>query len=339
MATKELSPYASQSSLSIPEYFVDSAWLGHAPFAFHLISALRPKCLVELGTHYGFSYFCFCQAIKQAQTGTVAYSVDTWTGDEHSGFYTDEIFQSVQTQNKQYKGFSTLMRMRFDEAVSYFIDKSIDILHIDGRHFYDDAKIDFETWLPKLSNSAIVLFHDTNVRERDFGVFRLFSELRSSYSAFEFHHGSGLGIIAIGEPPTAIKSFFAADESESRDFQRLYASLGRNMEEFNDQRVLQSDVNLHIQQIARLQSDANLHIQQIARLQSDANLHIQQIAQMRAEIDQMAQDAQSRRITAIQADERAEALSLKLEFTKERLADESDARVLATEKATPSLRS
>src|SRR5437764_4408932 len=42
-----------------------SAWLEHAPFAFWLIEALRPRILVELGTHGGYSYFAFCQAVER----------------------------------------------------------------------------------------------------------------------------------------------------------------------------------------------------------------------------------------------------------------------------------
>jgi len=62
-----------------------SAWVGHLPFAFWIIDAVRPDQFVELGTHTGVSYCAFCQAIEKLDLSTVAYAIDTWEGDAHSG--------------------------------------------------------------------------------------------------------------------------------------------------------------------------------------------------------------------------------------------------------------
>ena len=164
-----------------------SAWADHAPFAFWLMERHRPRSFVELGTHGGYSYFAFCQAIKTGSLPTQCYAVDTWAGDQHAGFYGEEFFQQVSDYNEShYAAFSRLVRTTFDKAVNHFSDGSIDLLHIDGLHFFEDVKHDFETWRPKLSDKAIVLFHDTNVRERNFGVFKLWEDLRVQYPSFEF---------------------------------------------------------------------------------------------------------------------------------------------------------
>ena len=184
----------------LPEYLENSAWIEHIPFAFWIIEVLKPKVMVELGVHTGTSYFAFCQAVKKLDLNTVCYGVDTWIGDEHSGFYGEEVFRKVNGYNSNvYSRFSTLIKSTFDEAGNYFIDRSIDLLHIDGLHTYEAVKHDFETWLPKLSPTAIVIFHDINVKERDFGVFRLWEELKKVYPNFQFDFGFGLGLIAVGK--------------------------------------------------------------------------------------------------------------------------------------------
>src|SRR4051812_14942912 len=81
-------------ALSELRYFSgDSAWTGHIPFAMALIDMIRPRTLVELGTHCGDSYCAFCQAIAHLKLPTRCTAVDTWRGDAHSGPYSDRVLQ------------------------------------------------------------------------------------------------------------------------------------------------------------------------------------------------------------------------------------------------------
>lgn len=189
------------AAFSLPDRAVPSAWTHHAPFALWLVAAHRPRTIVELGTHHGMSYFAMCQAVVTGALDTRCYAIDTWQGDEHAGYYGEDVYEAVSRINDQYyASFSRLVRSSFDDAVSSFADGSIDLLHLDGRHFYEDVVHDFRTWLPKLSDKAIVLFHDTNVRERSFGVARAWNELRRDHVAsVEFLHGHGLGILQVGD--------------------------------------------------------------------------------------------------------------------------------------------
>lgn len=185
------SPYRITSPLS---------WVGHIPFAAWLVKTLQPQILVELGTHTGNSYFSFCQAVVNNQLSTNCYAVDTWQGDKHSGFYSNNVFDEVSQYNRNnYNTFSRLLRMPFDKALSEFENSSIDVLHIDGEHTYGAVKKDFITWLPKMSNRGLILFHDIMVEERDFGVYKLWKELCSDYKHFEFTHSHGLGVLLTGE--------------------------------------------------------------------------------------------------------------------------------------------
>jgi hypothetical protein len=216
-----------------PEYIVESAWLEHAPFGFWLIGALRPRTIVELGTHSGFSYFTFCQAVKALQLDTRCSAVDTWQGDEYTRAYRGGIFGKVMRHNDgRYSSFSTLLRLTFDDALHRFGDHTIDLLHIDGRHGYDHVRHDFESWRPKLSQQSVVLFHDTHDRKPGFGVFQLWDELRRDYKHFSFLHGHGLGVLGTGTRlaevvPAANALFLAGQDGEAATHVRAaYARLG-----------------------------------------------------------------------------------------------------------------
>ncbi len=183
--------------LSFTRRVLALGWSGHIPFAAWIISILRPNIFVQLGTRSGNSYLAFCQSVADHGIGTKCYAVDTWQGDEHAGLYDKSVFNELKEYHQNhYAHFSNLLRMTFDEAADYFSEGSIELLHIDGFHTYEAVKHDFETWLPKLSPNAVVLFHDIIVRERNFGVWKLWEELCERYPfSFEFTHSYGLGVL------------------------------------------------------------------------------------------------------------------------------------------------
>ncbi len=214
-----------------------SAWLGHLPFAAWVIQEASPKIFVELGTHWGHSYFSFCQSVVEAGISVKCYAVDTWHGDEHAGQYNDEVFDKVNAHHQEhYAGFSRLLRMTFDEAVIYFANESIELLHIDGLHTYEAVRHDFETWLPKLAPGAVIMFHDINVREREFGVWKLWEELQMSYpNNLEFVHSHGLGVLQLNNAVDDKKlEWLQTGSAEKQRLTKYFAALGsRQLERFD----------------------------------------------------------------------------------------------------------
>lgn len=177
----------------------DWPWAGHKFFAYDLLTNVKPKTVVELGTHYGTSLWSFAQAAKDNALDTELFAVDTWQGEAHAGLYGEEVFETVAAIKRSFysKGSFEIyfLRKTFNEALADFKNNTIDLLHIDGLHSYEAVHHDFEAWLKKMKKNGIILFHDIEVNEGDFGVHELWRELKEHYVTIEFHHSFGLGIL------------------------------------------------------------------------------------------------------------------------------------------------
>lgn len=172
-------------------------WAGHKYFGYDLVRNLKPKKIVELGTHLGCSLFSFAQAIQDEKLKTQLDAIDTWQGDKHTGSYDELIFTRVnEIKNACYREVKiNLIRKTFDEASKGYSDNSIDMLHIDGLHTYKIVKHDYQTWFDKVKHNGIILLHDVAVKEWGFGVHKLFDEIKQNFMTIKFDHSYGLGVI------------------------------------------------------------------------------------------------------------------------------------------------
>ena len=117
MRTTSAPAWLSPASYWQPARIVSSAWLEHAPFAFWLMDELRPRSVVELGTHWGFSFFVFAEAVRRLGIETEVSALDSWEGDDQAGFYGEDVYESVRsTAEQEYPGFTRLLRGYFSDS-------------------------------------------------------------------------------------------------------------------------------------------------------------------------------------------------------------------------------
>lgn len=256
MSKKILNPLEHPVCLAFPLWLEETAWAGHIPFAMFIISALRPRVFVELGAFRGTSYCAFCQAVKKVKTATQCFAVDTWQGDAHAGHLEQSVLVKLKAYHDPlYGDFSRLVESTFDDALDNFADASIDLLHIDGFHTYEAVRYDFETWQPKMSKRGIVLFHDTTVRERDFGVWKFWDEVKQNRPHFEFSHSHGLGVLFVGEDlPEDLQCLFAADENQTAVIRSFFNALGSRLEGFKQLQEKQQFIDKQNEYIEILQT-------------------------------------------------------------------------------------
>ena len=215
--------------LMLPDRLTSAgAWAGHIPFAFTLVDILRPKTFVELGVHTGVSYCAFIQAITVLDYPAKCVGVDTWKGDVQTGEYDEALFEDLSSyHNSRYSKISTLSRKTFKEALLEFPDNSIDLLHIDGCHFYGAVKEDFDSWLPKVKPEGVILMHDTSTFDSGYETFRFWREISPKYNHFEFTHSAGLGILSpIEGSHPLLREFFEATPQETFQIRNFFSLLG-----------------------------------------------------------------------------------------------------------------
>lgn len=247
-------------------------WAGHRAFAYDYVMYRRPSCIVELGSHYGCSAFAFLQAMKDGGINGSFYAVDTWEGDSFTkNDYREDICgQYKEIQDACFSGQDSssgpdahMLRMTFDEASRLFADASIDLLHIDGSHLYEDVKHDFLTWKSKVRREGAIFFHDIAEEEmfgEVLGSHVFWKELKAEYSlTLEFPFSLGLGVLFFDEEIyRALRDGVSVEhyqllanhaDNKNRDVLRENFFRIRDLEEYRDS--LKKQVGLLNAEIAR----------------------------------------------------------------------------------------
>ena len=172
-------------------------WEGHRNFIYDFLNLVKPQHILELGSQYGCSLFAMAQSVKDHELDCTIDAVDFWKGNIGAPDIGERVFSLVkETKESFYSGVKlNLHQMGFDDARSQFSAESVDLIHIDGGHRYEDVDHDFNLWLPTLKNNGIVLFHDV-YSAIDQGSCNHWEYIKEHYDVFfDFPHSCGLGIL------------------------------------------------------------------------------------------------------------------------------------------------
>ncbi|RYC30007.1 hypothetical protein D3273_20960 [Lichenibacterium minor] len=209
----DLNAFLTSAAFALPDMVGPGTWVHHAPFAFWLVDALRPRRIAEIGTRDGASYRVLCQAARSLGPD-VRLTASPCVEDFHPALLADH--------DARYGDLSRVLGRAPAGAADQVDDGSVDLLHVAS----GGASV-FAPWRAKLSDRAVVTVHGFEAGPSGIGPRALWEELRARHPAFAFAHGGGLGFVAFGpHPPSAVQRFLAAAAAHPSAVRSAYRRLG-----------------------------------------------------------------------------------------------------------------
>lgn len=119
--------------------------------------------IVEIGSWKGRSTILLGHGSK-AGSGAKIHAVDPHTGSPQHREAMGEVWTFNEFQrNIKAAGMDDVVvpHVEFSEAAARTFSEPIELIFIDGLHEYEDVKIDFEAWFPKVIEGGTMVFHDS----------------------------------------------------------------------------------------------------------------------------------------------------------------------------------
>ncbi len=274
-----------------------SPWWVHVPFGHWIIAAARPMRLLEIGTGDGVSFATFCQAVLRANVPAHCYAIASDADTFPAGSASVEL---EDTLNNRFGALATVLKSPLHHTHDNLDDGSIDLLHIDGYHIADATEQVYTAWQRKLSENAVVLLHGVNDLSAGGSVRRLWRNLSEQYPSFEFTHGRGLGVLAVGiSVPEPIRLLCDIKQSEQIGILRnRFSQLGerwaieaREEETKRNLNTLSGNIIAREASLAELLAKREDDIATVAELKVHVEQAERTLAQARADAAQARLDA------------------------------------------------
>ncbi len=126
-----------------------------------MLFRLRPRTVVEIGTHLGGSFWAFCQVAPDDAT-LVSIDLPGGPGGAFEGEATISKLRSYGKPGQTLEfllGDSHTPEIR-DQLQELIGGRDIDFLFIDGDHSKEGVSQDFETFAPSVRAGGLIAFHD-----------------------------------------------------------------------------------------------------------------------------------------------------------------------------------
>ncbi|MGL4962860.1 MAG: glycosyltransferase [Inquilinus sp.] len=172
------------------------------------------------------------------------------------------------------------------------------------------------------------MFHDTNVREGSFGVWRFWEEVREERPHFEFLHGHGLGVLGVGsEQPEALRRLFAASEAETAAIRSVFGQLGQRLVDLRD---LQRTVETQAARLAEQDEELRRHQEGLAHAEHALEQRQADLAGLKAELELAARELTSAEAARMALDHDLHWQTVEMERVRD-LIEDKDARLARLE--------
>lgn len=149
-----------------------------------LISSVKPKVIVEIGTYKGGTLFIWTRTNAQAE---LIVSIDLPGGQYGGGYdarreklYKVFVHDRPQTKMKFIRGNSHLQETA-EKLKGILQGRLIDFLYIDADHSYAGVKTDFELYSPLVAKGGVIGFHDIRNMKSNHQVKDFWNEVKNSF--------------------------------------------------------------------------------------------------------------------------------------------------------------
>lgn len=149
-----------------------------------LVSGIKPKIIVEIGTYKGGTLYIWTRTNPQAE---LIVSIDLPGGQYGGGYdasreklYTLFAHDRPSTTMKFLRGNSHLEETA-TSLKKILNGRSIDFLYIDADHTYSGVKTDFELYSPLMTNGGIIGFHDIRNMKANHQVRDFWAEIKQRF--------------------------------------------------------------------------------------------------------------------------------------------------------------